>query len=204
MRPEEEPETLEQALGELKAFHDAQERYQVQMKRFKDDRTSKNAMIVLQNLRLRQQNRKLSALGKLRSKKKERSIRLLSGKHGRHLTGPVFRAAVALDAHDRELKEKKKDLSKQKRELGKQRREWVAKERRERLERRAQDLEQWQEEKDNAEANGQRKPRKPPAPQVVGPPDWLIWHTPEPSDNEDGEEDEEDGEEEEMDLDGEQ
>jgi hypothetical protein len=51
-RPEQDPATLEEARAQIQDLHDAKERYQLRMQRFKQDRTQKDAMIILQNIRL--------------------------------------------------------------------------------------------------------------------------------------------------------
>jgi hypothetical protein len=190
MGPDHEPESLEEAKLQLKELREAQDRYQAQMKEVKVAGDRKNAMIILQNLRLRSQNRKLNFLGKQKSKKKDRAVRLLASKHGRALLGPVFRAAVHLDAAERALKERMKDKAQAKRQLAKQQREWVEKEKQERKEKQAEDLQRWEEEKEEAEADDKPIPPRPRVPKKADPPEYLIWKTPEPSDDEMDEEDE--------------
>jgi hypothetical protein len=182
LRPDDMPMTMEEAVFRLEDLHEATDLYRKQMNRFREVDAKKNAMLTLQNLRLREQNRKLITLGKQKSRKKERTIRILSTKHGRHLSGPAFRAAVRLDALERDEKERIVERNRNKRELGKSRREWEADERARRKEQRRIDLEQWEEAKNEAVESGQRKPKRPAMPKKESTPPELIWNSPESSD----------------------
>jgi hypothetical protein len=118
---------------------------------------------VLQHMTLSEQNNRLHAK---EHRKQSRKGKLLSTKHGRHLTGTQFRDAARMDDADAEQEKIKKQARKTARERKRKAREWRIGATERRRQQRNTDIEMWENDNRNRIAGGQRenkkRPRMPP------------------------------------------